>query len=217
MRTLSRHGEQAVAPTIPARRTRMASVATSQPRQEPARAKSSPGACTTGPIAPTRPSTSRCWSLYLQGAVLPGDAGLTRLGLGHRHHHAVLGHSCRPSWAPSPTPRPTSAPGCSPPRCSGAGASALDVLRHARAALVVRGDVSDRQFELRAGAKFLQRLSARDRRRRADERSLGLGLRHRLRRRRADAAGRACCLLSYGESLGTADRERLSCRGCACC
>ena len=40
--------------------------------------------------------------LYLQGAVLKGDAGLDRLGLGHRHHHlcsAILvadpGRHCR--------------------------------------------------------------------------------------------------------------------------
>ena len=125
--------------------------------------------------------------LYLQGAVLKGDAGLTAWGWGigittlcSAILSPILGaiadaHANKRTWLFITT-------------MLGAGASALDVLRHARSAVVVRGDVPDRQSELRVGAKLLQRLSARDRRRPADERGLGLGLWHRLRRRRPDAA-----------------------------
>ena len=48
-------------------------------------------------------------------------------------------------------------------------------------------------------------------------RGLGLGIWHRLRRRRADAGRwRIVRAQAIGESWGSADRELTFCRGCAC-
>ncbi len=109
--------------------------------------------------------------LYLQGAVLPGDAGLTAWGWGigvttlcyglsladPRRHRRRAGQQARLAVLHDHARRRR---------------QRADVLRHAGPSLVVRGHVSDCQSELRAGAVLLQRVSARDRRRSED----GLGV-----------------------------------------